>query len=187
MSSEEIKKLFEIISAKFDAQSAKYDSQFDVILAKLESLEKKNEVVDASKAVIELKLEQLYPVEEKLSTIDSSLPALSEETKPLEPVALSAILQQNMLVPENRDIIEVISVVPFDPGINVSVHSLRSYRARFLFSSYLFAIRFPNKDCRVWNNEKYPIDFLRIPWPPPRYQCRIRSIEFNPTRMDSAG
>ena len=150
-------------------------------------LDKTDEVVDASQAVIELKLEQLNPIEEKLPTIDSSLHALSEETKLLEPVALSAIQQQNMLVPENRDIIKVISVVPFDPGINVSVHSLRSYRARFLFSSYLFAIRFPNKDCRVWNNEKYPIDFLRIPWPPPRYQCRIRSIEFNPTRLDSTG
>ena len=52
MSSEEIKKLFEIISAK-------YDSQFEVILAKLDNLERKNDTFKACQAVNELHIEEL--------------------------------------------------------------------------------------------------------------------------------
>ena len=146
------------------------------------------ELVARVSAVEESMDAKLEVIEERLEEAEKEIELISDLKKDLmDDIRAREKQQQNMLVPENRDIIKVISVVPFDPGINVSVHSLRSYRARFLFSSYLFAIRFPDKDCRVCDNEKYPIDFLRIPWPPPRSQCRIRSIEFNPSRLDSAG
>ena len=157
MSTEEIKQLFEVISAKFE-----------ILLEKFESLEKKNQVLEAAQSVIELRIEdlqQVTPVDEKPSEMDSSLPALSEEPKPLEPNAISLIQQHieiripeyNSLifcdtqipVPENYDTIEVISDVPFDPGISISV----------------------------------PL----LPWPPPYRTVRAKSIEFNPSCLDSAG